>query len=109
MDDENEHGSRNRNGRKYISHHILPTSANLLGLCFVILSFIKVMKLSAETMIDELVAVATIIFLIASCFSYASIRSVRHTDFFEKIADIVFLAGLGLLTATSVVILFAIV
>jgi uncharacterized membrane protein len=99
----------NGNGRKYISHHILPTAANLLGLCFVILSFIKVMKIGAETVIDELVALAIVIFLVASIFSYASIRSETHTDRFEKIADIVFIAGLGLLTVTAIVVVFEIV
>src|SRR5512143_3919647 len=99
----------NGNGRKHISHHILPTAANLLGLCFVILSFIKVMKIGAETAIDELVAVAIVIFLVASIFSYASIRSETHSDRFEKIADIVFIAGLGLLTVTALVVVFEIV
>ena len=67
--------SEKRDGRKDISHHILPTAANLLGLCFVILSVIKVLRLGAQTVIDEFVAVAIVIFLIASIFSYASIRS----------------------------------
>jgi len=45
---------------------------------------------------DELVAAVIVIFLVASIFSYASIRSETRTDRYEKIADIVFLAGLGL-------------
>jgi uncharacterized membrane protein len=98
----------NGNGRKLISHHILPTAGNLLGLCFVILSFIKVMKLGAETVIDEMVAMAIVIFLVASIFSYASIRSETSSDRLEKIADIVFMAGLGLLTVTSLVVVFEI-
>jgi len=101
--------SENGNGRKYISHHILPTAANLLGLCFVILSFIKVMKLGAETVIDEMVSVAIVIFLIACVYSYAAIRSQAHADRYEKIADIVFLSGLGLLTVTAVIVVFEIV
>jgi hypothetical protein len=101
--------AKNENGRNYISHHILPTAANLLGLCFVILSFIKIMKLGAETVLDEMIAVAIVIFLVASIFSYASIRSLVHMDVFEKIADIVFLAGLGLLTVTALIIVFEIV
>jgi hypothetical protein len=99
----------NGNGRKYMSHHILPTAANLLGLCFVILSFIKVMKLGAETVIDEMVAMAVVIFLVASIFSYASIRSQANAERFEKIADIVFISGLGLLTVTALVVVFEIV
>ena len=101
--------SENGNGKKYISHHILPTAANLLGLCFVILSVIKIMKLGAETIIDELVAFGVVIFLIASIFSYASIRSTTRSEVLEKIADIVFLVGLGLLTVTSFIIVFEII
>jgi hypothetical protein len=101
--------SENGNGKKYISHHILPTAANLLGLCFVILSVIKIMKLGAETIIDEMVAFGVVIFLVASIFSYASIRSETRTDIYEKIADIVFLAGLGLLTIAALIIVFEII
>ena len=101
--------SENGNGKKYISHHILPTAANLLGLCFVILSVIKIMKLGAETIIDELVAFGVVIFLVASIFSYASLRSETRSEHFEKIADIVFLVGLGLLTVTSFIIVFEII
>jgi multisubunit Na+/H+ antiporter MnhG subunit len=99
----------NGNGRKLISHHILPTAANLLGLCFVILGFIKVMSFGAETLIDELVAVAIVIFLVASIFSYASIRSKEKSDVYERVADTVFISGLGLLTAIALVIVFEIV
>jgi hypothetical protein len=99
----------NGNDKKYISHHILPTAANLLGLCFVILSVIKVMKLGAETIIDEMVAVAIIVFLVASVFSYASIRSQTRADHYEKVADIVFLSGLCLLTITALIVVFEII
>jgi len=102
--------SENGNGKKYISHHILPASSNLLGLCFILLSFMKVTKTGLETIIDELLAVAVVLFLAASIFSYASIRSTPNkTDRYEKIADIIFLSGLGLLAATAVVIVFEII
>jgi hypothetical protein len=101
--------SENGNGKKDISHHILPTAANLLGLCFVILSVIKIMHLAAETIIDEMAASGVVIFLVASIFSYASIRSETRTDLYEKVADIVFLAGLGLLTITALIIVFEII
>jgi multisubunit Na+/H+ antiporter MnhG subunit len=100
---------RNDTGRTYVSHHILPTAANLLGLCFVILSVIKVMKIGAQTVIDELVAAAIVIFLVASIFSYASIRSQTRSELLERIADSIFLAGLGILTITSLIVVFEII
>ena len=90
--------------KKNISRHILPTSSNLLGLCFVILSFIRLSNFAAETFLDELVAIAIIFFLISSIFSYSSMRSKNKTEFYEKIADIIFLVGLSFLTLISVVI-----
>jgi len=102
--------SVNGNGKKNISHHILPTSSNLLGLCFVLLSFMKVTRTGLETVIDEFVAVAVILFLLASIFSYASIRTRSdRSDQYEKIADVIFLSGLGLLTVTVIIFMFEII
>jgi hypothetical protein len=94
------------NDKKNISRHILPTSANLLGLCFVILSFIRVLKLGHETLIDELVAVAIVLFFTSSFFSYVSMRSKRYMELCEKIADTIFLIGLFLLAVCSVLVAF---
>jgi hypothetical protein len=106
---EEKSEKENNNNRMYISHHILPTAANLLGLCFVILSFMKITKLGLETIIDELVAAAILIFLMACFFSYASIRSSKRFDYYEKVADSIFMAGLLLLTMAAFVIVFEIV
>ena len=92
----------------HMSSHILPTSSNLLGLCFVILSFIKLSKLSDQTIIDEMCAVAIVLFLTSSMLSYMSIRSAHRSDLFEKTADIIFLVGLSLLAVIGLVIAFEI-
>jgi hypothetical protein len=98
--------SEARNDKKNISRHILPTSSNLLGLCFVILTFIKILKLGHETLIDEIVATAIVLFFISSFFSYVSMRSDRWTQLCEKIADSIFLIGLFLLSIGSVLVAF---
>ena len=98
--------SETKNNKKNISRHILPTSANLLGLCFVILTFIRVLRLGNETIIDELVAVAIVLFFIASFFSYVSMRSDRWAELCEKIADVIFLIGLFLLSMGSVLVAY---
>lgn len=92
-----------------MTKHILPTSANLLGICFAILSFIKLSKLGAETIIDEICAMNILIFLAASVLSYASIRSKRKGELYERLADIIFLIGLSLLALLSLIIVFEIV
>lgn len=101
--------SDSNNNKKSVSHHILPTSANLLGICFVILSIIKVTKTGAETLLDEMLAAAVVIFLTSSVLSYASMRSVRSSEQYEKFADIVFLAGLLLLSLISIITVFALI
>ncbi|HEX9948793.1 MAG TPA: hypothetical protein VGB29_01450 [Thermodesulfobacteriota bacterium] len=92
--------------RKDVAKHILPTAANLLGLGFILFSYIRLAKLAAETIIDETLGVVIVLFLFASIFSYASMRSYRHSEIYERIADIVFLIGLGFLTIVSMLVLF---
>jgi hypothetical protein len=92
--------------RNNISRHILPTSSNLLGLCFVILTFIKLSKIANETIIDETMGVIIFSFLVSSILSYASMRAKRKFELYEKIADVIFLLGLFLLTVISLVIVF---
>lgn len=65
------------NERRNMSRHILPTSGNLLGLCFAILGFIKLSGLADETIIDEVMLVAIVLFLSSSIVSYASMRSLK--------------------------------
>lgn len=88
------------------SPHILNASSNLLGLCFVVLTSLKVLKVSAGTIIDEITAGTTILFMSSCILSFMSIRnSFNKSDLLEKIADIIFLSGLGLLFIT--IILFS--
>ena len=74
--------------RKNMSQHILPTSANLLGLCFLILSLKKLWKADGvERFVDKLDGVAIIVFLVASVLSYMSMRSRKQSERHERIAD----------------------
>jgi hypothetical protein len=98
--------SESMNDKKNISRHILPTSSNLLGLCFVILTFIKIMKLGNETLIDEIVAIAIVLFFSSSFFSYVSMRSDKWAQSCERMADVIFLIGLLLLSIGSVLVAF---
>lgn len=97
------------NDRENIAKHILPVSANLLGISFLLLSFIKLADLRAKTVIDEILGLVMIFFLASSIFSYASMRSRRRSDMYEKVADIIFFAGLISLTLISMMIVFEVV
>jgi hypothetical protein len=97
----------NSNDRKNMAKHILPTSANLLGLCFVIFTLKKFGKADGvERIIDKMDGVVIIIFLAASVLSYASMRSAKNSDHYEKIADMVFLVGLFLLSLVALITVY---
>jgi hypothetical protein len=97
---------KHKNG---IAQHILPTSSNLLGLCFVLLTFIRLLNMSSLTIIDDILGIVVIFFLISSIFSYISIRTIEHTETYEKIADVIFLIGITSLAIVSVVIVFELI
>ncbi len=91
--------------------HLLNTSANLLGFCFIVLTSVKISKLNESTFIDEGAALATIIFM-ASCFlSFLSLRKTRpaKANKLESAADILFLCGLIVLFITTVLIVLNII
>ncbi len=96
---------------KDVSKHILPTSSNLLGICFVILNFVQLWKVGRveKVVIDKMVGVSMTLFLLASVLSYSSMRSRTKADLYEKIADIVFLLGLISLTVIAAICTFELV
>jgi hypothetical protein len=65
--------------------------------------------MSAQTIVDEVLGVVITLFLASCIFSYASMRSRRHPDKYEKAADIIFLIGLGCLTLISMIIIFEVI
>ncbi|WP_303312040.1 hypothetical protein [Hymenobacter sp. BT730] len=82
------------------SPHILNTSANLMGLCFIVLTSLKVNKLSDASIIDELTSVATLFFITSCILSFLSMRGSGRTSTFERLADLIFLGGLLIIFAT---------
>lgn len=90
------------------SPHILNTSSNLLGFCFIIITSLKIGNKSNQTFIDEFVIVASLFFMSSSILSFLSIKtnSEKHADFFEKVADYLFMTGLLILFLVIVFIAF---
>lgn len=90
--------------------HILTASATLLGLCFVVLTSFKMSDNHQTSLIDECTAVAILMFMVASILSYWSMRNEKEPGkYYEKLADIVFLTGLGFLFLTTIFISFNII
>lgn len=82
------------NGRQ---PHILSASSSLLGICFVIVTGLKISGVSRHTFADEASLVAASGFSASCILSYASMRAVKALNPYEAIADYLFLASLLLL------------
>ncbi len=89
------------------SPHILSTSANLLGFCFVVLTSVKISKLQDSSYIDEGASAAIIIFMSSCLLSFLAMRSqTSRAKKMERTADILFLFGLIVLFFTTIFIAF---
>lgn len=85
-----------------LAHHILPTASNLLAICFVILSFVKMGDKAKNTFLDEMIILPIILFFSASVLSYFAMRSHKDKPKIEKTADLVFMIGLLSLSIIAV-------
>ena len=92
------------------SPHILNTSANLLGFCFIVLTSVKISKLEESSFIDEGAALAIIIFMSSCLLSFLAMRSTTvRASKMERGADVLFLGGLIVLFITTMLIAFNII
>ena len=92
------------------SPHILNASSNLLGICFIVLTSIKILKKTNQTIIDDITIIAIFLFMASCIFSFLSIRKRnKSSQSLESIADIIFLGGLSLLFITTVLFSFNII
>ncbi|WP_253810054.1 hypothetical protein [Hydrotalea flava] len=57
------------------SPHILNTSSNLLGICFILLASLKVMNISDKTFIDEVTTIVIVLFMASCILSFIAIRN----------------------------------
>ena len=93
--------------KKNTSPHILNTASNLLGICFIVLTSLKLLKIHRETLVDEFTAGAMILFMVSCILSFLSIKSKGASgDRYENVADMLFLIGLICLFVTTMLITF---
>ena len=96
-----------------LSVHILSASAAMVGVCLTVIGLIRIVITlgKLDTIADNLLAVAALIFLISCFFSYWALRTrrTRRMHRLERIADAAFLMGLLLMVAVCGVITFAMI
>jgi hypothetical protein len=78
------------------SPQILNSASNFLGFCFLVLTSLKFLKLSATTFIDEITSVCFVVFMFSCLCAFLSIRSrkMRNSVLYEVLAEYSFLIGL---------------
>ena len=86
--------------------HILNTSSTLFGLCYVVFTSLKSLRLDKNTLIDEFTGVSMVLFMTSCIFSFLSVRRAKRTLLFENVADYAFLAGLFTLFVITISIIF---
>ncbi|MBS1743963.1 MAG: hypothetical protein JST81_13095 [Bacteroidetes bacterium] len=93
------------------SPHVLNASSNLLGLCFIVLTSIRVFNLKEATLLDEIAMIAITMFMTSCVLSFLSIRgnTEKKNAKLEKIADVFFLSGLAMLFVAALFISFNII
>ena len=92
-----------------LSAHILPASATMIGVCMTVLSIGHLGPGGEWRMvIDKLLAVDALVFLISALLSFISMRVPSAGQRHEARAELVFIAGLGMLALGAVVLAFVI-
>ena len=91
-----------------ISIHIFSVSAAMIGVCLTVIGIINIITTfnKINTLGDEITAIDAIIFLAACFISYSAIKTKdrKRRLILEKISDITFLTGLGLMVVVCIFI-----
>lgn len=95
--------------RSELSEHILPTSAQLVGVCVTVISLVKALHIGrVGSLLDEFLAIDSLLFTVSAVLSYVSMRGGESARF-EKHADQCFMLGLVGLGCCAVLLSFEIV
>ncbi len=93
-----------------MAQHILSSSSRMLGFSFVTLGLIQGFwkASSARALMEDLVGFTVIFFLGATVFAYLALRSERRANFWERVADGLFLVGLAFTVGETIVLVVSI-
>lgn len=96
-----------------ISIHIFDTSATMVGVCLTVIGLFKLLLQlkSISTWADDLLSVDATLFLSACGLAYWALRtrSIKRRHRTEKVADVIFLVALTLMTIVCALITYTLV
>lgn len=87
--------------------NILNAASNLLGICFLIITGLSLTGSNSRSYADETAWGSAVCFLIAIGLSYYGIRTARTGERLAAWADRVFMLGVAILTASILIVGFA--
>ena len=92
--------------------HIFSVSASMLGVCITVIGLIRVVITvrRADTWADDIVAVDALFFLCSCLLAYWALRTRNDSRMHrvERVADVLFMMGLGLMALASFFIAYSI-
>lgn len=97
--------SPDKNNRE-IAHYVFSGSTTMIGVCITVITLFKVMNTNLKTYADEIIGIDTFFFIFAAFFSYLTLRDDRRVRM-ERIADLLFFAGMSILLLVGVLIVFS--
>jgi hypothetical protein len=83
--------------------HILNASTNLLGICFIIITGLKLAAANARSYADEVAWLAALLLFVAAMSAYLAIRNEGARSWQIHLADFAFLGGVTALAASVVI------
>jgi len=86
--------------------HTLNAASTLLGICFVIITGLKLTNYNGRTVGDEAAWVAAVFFLVSIFTSFWHIRNEMEAKWQGKLADYSFIGGVVMLAAATVIVGF---
>jgi hypothetical protein len=96
-----------------ISVHIFTTSATMVGVCLTVIGLFKLIlqQKVRSSWADDLLAIDAMLFLSACGLAYWALRtrSIKRRHLTERIADLIFLVALTLMTALCALITYTLV
>jgi len=95
--------------RNVLTQHILPTSAQLVGVCVTVISLVKALHIGrVGSLLDTFLAIDTLFFTVSAVLSYFSMRGYQSA-ITEKYADLAFMVGLVELGGCAMLLAFEII
>jgi uncharacterized membrane protein SirB2 len=83
--------------------YILSASTNLLGICFIIITGLKLANANARSYADEVDWLAAALLFIAASHAYLTIRNKSARAWQERVADNAFIGGMTALALAVVI------